>query len=129
MGLPSWSDLIAFLLITCLCGIIAAIVVWVGMRKTQKNAWAVAAVTGIVMLSIFPVLNILIGPILGYIIMLPITWGLLVATGRIFSNSKHVVVTFCLLFILSIVLLVVGRQFATWIFDVRSAAYYSSHRS
>ncbi len=127
-GVPSRSELIVFLFMTCLCGIIAAIIAGAAMRKTQKNAWAVAALTGIGMLAVFPVLNILVGPILGYVALLPITWGLLAGASRVFSNNKHVIITFCLLFVLGIILLVAGRRFATWIFDMRSAAYYSSRQ-
>lgn len=124
----SMSLTLFIIFINFLPGIVSAIIAWFGMRKTHRNAWAIAIITGFAMLALFLFVSALIGPILGYVALLPITWGLLVVINRVFSNSKHTVLTFCVLFILCVILLVVGRRFATWIFDMRSAAYYYSSR-
>lgn len=119
-GMPPRSGLPAYLLMLSLSGIASAIVVWIGMRQTHKNAWAVAIITGFAMLAFFPVLRILVGTIPGYVALLPITWGLLVVNSRMLTGNKHSVIRFCALFILCIALWLAGNRLVNWIFAMRA---------
>jgi hypothetical protein len=119
-GMPPRSGLPAYLLMLSLSGIASAIVVWIGMRQTHKNAWAIAIITGFAMLAFFPVLRILIGTIPGYVALLPITWGLLVANSRMLLGNKRSVLRFCALFILCIALWLAGNKLVNWMLAMRA---------
>lgn len=123
---PPFSKLLVLLILflNFLPGIVSAGITWFAMRKTHKNAWAVAIVTGFAMLGVMEILRGLIGPIFGYMAMLPITWGLLVVNSRIFSASRHTVLKFCILFILCAALWQAGHLFLTWMFYMRAATLY-----
>ena len=114
-----WADFILFLFVTFLPGIVAAIVMWFTIRKTQKNSWAVAIITGYAMLALFVALTPLLSSWIAYVALLPITMGLLFANSRILSGNRLIVLKFTLLFMVCAALWLFAHVFATWIFQMR----------
>lgn len=113
------SQALFIIFINFLPGIVSGIIIWLYIRRKQKNAWAIAIITSFAMLALFPLINILLGSIFKYLALLPVVWGLLVVNSRIFSGSKNTVLKFCMLFAFCAVLFVANRRFATWLFEMR----------
>jgi membrane-associated PAP2 superfamily phosphatase len=114
-----WPAFILFILVTSLPGIVAAIVTWLTIRKTQKNSWAVAIITGFAILALFIALTPLLGSWIAYVALLPIAIGLLFANSRMLSGDRLIVFKFSLLFIVCAALWLFAHVFAVWIFRVQ----------
>ncbi|HJP81806.1 MAG TPA: hypothetical protein VJ841_05410 [Candidatus Saccharimonadales bacterium] len=107
-----WPEFIIFLFVMSLSGIVAAIVVWLGMRKVVKNAWAIAIITGFAMFGSFTMLDALMSVWLGYIALLLVSWALIVATTHIFSTDRYTALKFSGLFMLCAVFWYAARLLA-----------------
>ena len=115
-----WAAFALFLFVTSLPGIVAALVMWFTTRKTQKNSWAVATITGFAMHALFIALTPLLGSWIAYVALILIVMGLLFANSRMLSGNRLMVLKFSLIFRVCATLWLLAHVFAEWIFQMRS---------